>query len=151
MRRKVIELGLIGGTARAITKTHKLKRGKLRTLIERLERQAIKELQLVPDKTKETTNTACKIIDMWTSSAGWNNDKEHPATLINFCAGMIDKSYHKYSATIIGIMADILDYYARVGADVSLVYEEAEEAIEKWDSIMKQLCDSIKCPGEHKR
>ncbi|GAG02716.1 unnamed protein product, partial [marine sediment metagenome] len=74
-------------------------------------------------------------ITQWGEETGWLNDIKHSATLLSFCADMIESSPFQFSPKILQIVNDLIDHLEKGGELKALSCYGGSVAADKWRQL----------------
>jgi hypothetical protein len=92
-----------------------LGRGRLKSLMSRLQKAVDLDLEKMRRPKKRDLDNIWEIVETFRKQSGWDKKGHHPGTLVCFCLALIDRSDRKFNPRILTLLNDISDYYDRAG------------------------------------
>lgn len=92
-----------------------LERGRLKSIMARLQKSVDLDLAKMRRPSKKDTDWIWEIVDTFRRQSGWGKRHHHPGTLVCFCLAIIDRSGRKFNPKILNLLNDISEYYDRAG------------------------------------
>jgi hypothetical protein len=112
-----------------------LERGRLKSLMTRLQKAVDLDLAKMRRPTKKDLDQVWEIVDTFRQQSGWDKKHHHPGTLVCFCLAVIDGSDRKINPRIIDALNQITDYYDRAGDLHPPSLWAADLACRKWMAL----------------
>lgn len=111
----------------------KVKRGRLKNLLERLEKESEKEMQkTLPISQNDLLDMKAKVVRLQ-KIIGWDGKDKHPMTAVSFALKIVDEFN---MPKIVFLMNEITDYFERAGALYPACNWAGGLAADKWDEIV---------------
>jgi hypothetical protein len=109
-----------------------LKKGRLKSLMTRLQKAVDLDLAKLRQPTQQDLDLIWEVVDTFRRESGWGKKHHHPATIACFCLAIIDRSDRRFNTRIIAMLNEISEYYDRVGDLRRPSLWAADLACRKW-------------------
>lgn len=134
LHKNIAELAMVN--AIPLTATNNIPRGRVRGLLDRLQKISMRQLYALPDVSKSEYEQIIDRVAKW-GELTWGKKEVHAVTMCSFALGMIENSEFKYPARLVDTLVDIVDFYDRKGKAMGICMLSGGLAADKWKMVME--------------